>query len=322
MGILPAGRRRKVTGEVHSDSLALAIRDQRGGLVRRLEALPEDRWTAACPAPRPPSDVIRLDEPRRTVREMVAHLLLVDEMALAGQGSRAWRRMGRLEHPGAWDKRRIEPLACRPAAELIARLARGGDWFAQRVARLPQPVLRLPVAAPRGRVTVAELVARRVLHEWLHEQDIAAATGPETPTGSQPVLRLVSQAVLRLLPGEVLPRMDRQAGVVQLVVASAHKGQPLHRWGIDFSRCHYGPRVDGAPDAQIRLGADTLALLTSGRGDRLAGPRCATITGDEALGMAFLEALATPGTSAPCLGVGADAGATSTRIGAERPSLY
>lgn len=290
-----------------TDALACAVYEQREALLRRVAILSDEQWDLVCPAPAPPPGVLRLDEPRRTVREIIAHLLVVDDMVLAGSALRSFSGLRRLEHPGAWDLRRVEPLAALPVTELVALLAERGQRFGRLVAGAPSAVRRLPVAGPYGRQPLSGLLTRRVLHEWLHEQDIAAAAPSELgpPEMTVPVASAATDAVLRLLPDAVLPRTDLDGGVVRLVVdlGAAEGGHQRRIWGLDFNRRQYGPRVLAPADATIRMTAAALALLANGRGPRMGSEPCVEIDGDGAMARAFLDALGTPGAPVPCLGL-------------------
>lgn len=265
--------------------------------------LPDAAWELPCPVPHPPPGVVRLEEPRRTVRDVVAHLLLIDEMVLRGGALRAWSGIRRLEHPGAWDLRRIEPLATLDVADLVALLARRGERFGRLIGAAPTALRRVPVPGPFGRLPLSALVGRRVLHEWLHEHDIAAATQGPVPFMSTAVSCVVADAALQLLPVVGLPGMDVKQGVVRVVVTcGAVQGAPVRRiWGVDFARRQYGPRVVRPADAIIRVDAATLALLTNGRGNRVAGASCPDVEGDGDLGLHLLEAWSSAAVPVPCL---------------------
>ena len=302
------GNATKNTRGLDRDPLACAVYEQREMLLRCVATLSDQEWDAACPVPAPPAGVVRLDEPHRTVREVVAHLLVVDDMVLGGGALRAWAGLRRLEHPGAWDLRRVRPLAALPVPELVTLLARRGEQFARLVSHAPSAVRRLPVAGPFGRSALAGLVGRRVLHEWLHAQDIAAAVDPSTPAGmSRHVGAIATEAVLRLLPEAVLSRIPLAAGVLRLVVElprDAGSGAiPRSIWGLDFGRRQFGPRVIAPANATIRVAAPALALLAHGRGDRLRTGPSVDVDGSATMAEAFLSALATPLVPAPCPGI-------------------
>lgn len=289
---------------VFSDTLVCATFEQREALLRRMARLTDDAWDLACPVPAPPADVVRLEPPSRTVRGVIAHLLLIDEMVLRGGALRAWSGIRRLEHPGAWDLRRIQPLAALDVAELVTRLARSGERFGRVIGAAPSALRRVPVPGPFGRLPLSSLVGRRVLHEWLHEHDIAMATQTSAPEMSLPVGVVVADAVLQLLPAVGLPRVAAGQGVVKLVVTCGrHAGATTRRiWGVDFARRQYGPRVLRPADAVIRVEAGALALLTNGRGDRLPPGACPDVEGDADLGRQLLDAWSTSAVPVPCLG--------------------
>ena len=286
------------------DTLVCATFEQREALLRRMAALPDAAWGLACPVPRPPSDVVRLDEPHRAVRDVIAHLLLIDEMVLRGGALRAWSGIRKLEHPGAWDLRRIQPLAALDVAQLVTLLARQGERFGRVIGAAPSALRRVPVPGPFGRLPLASLVGRRVLHEWLHEHDVAVATQAGVPQMSTAVSCVVADAVLQLLPAVGLPRLAVEQGVVRVVVncTPSAAGSVRRIWGIDFARRQYGPRVVRRADAVIRVDAAALALLTNGRGDRIAAGACPEVEGDADLGKQLLEAWSSSAVPVPCLG--------------------
>ena len=291
---------------MRKETFVAAVYGQRAALLRRLATLTDAQWDQVCPTPAPPPDVVRLDTPRRTVREVIAHLLVVDELVVRGGGIRSLRR---LDHPGGWDLRRVGPLAQQSPAELVALLSRRGERFGRLVSTAPAAAYRVPVPVPGpfGRQSLCSLMGRRVLHEWLHEQDIAAVTpGPAaTPRpASTAVGTVLADTVLQLLPSSALPRIDREQGIVRIVVqvdgADDAGSNERAIWGIDFSRRQYGPRVVRTPDATIRVDAAALALLAHGRGDRLGTTPCVDIDGDPGLAGAVLEALGSQTAPAPC----------------------
>lgn len=286
-----------------SDTLVCATYEQREALLRRMARLSDAAWDRPCPVPNPPAGVVRLEEPRRAVRDVVAHLLLIDKMVLRGGALRAWSGIRRLEHPGAWDLRRIEPLAALDVAELVTLLARHGERFGRLIGGAPAALRRVPVSGPFGRLPLSSLVGRRVLHEWLHEHDIAVATHSGVPVMSAAVSGVAADAVLQLLPVVGLPGMALEQGVVRVVVTcGAAQGRSVRRiWGIDFARRQYGPRVVRPADAVIRVDAATLALLTNGRGERVAQTACPDVSGHADLGLQLLEAWSSA-VPVPCLG--------------------
>lgn len=292
---------------MRSEAILRSALEQRQAVLRRLTALDGQQWDLVCPAPGPPPDVVRLDEPHRTVREVVAHLLVIDEMILRGGSLRYLGGRRDLDHPGSWDLRRVGPLAAAPPAELISLLAERGRRFSRVLESAPAPLRRVPIKGPFGRQPLGELITRRVLHEWLHEQDVAAATSPGEPsTAGAAVCAAIADAVLQSLPGEILPRTGLDTGVVRLVVEFGEGPDGEMRrstWGLDFAQRRYGPRVVTPSDTTIRLHAMTLALLAHGRSDRLGSESCVAIVGDLDLAGALLTALGAPRTPASCLGL-------------------
>lgn len=244
------------------------------------------------------------------MRDVVAHLLVIDEMIVRGGALRAWSGIRRLEHPGAWDLRRIRPLAELEVAELVTALAQRGERFARLVGAAPAAVRRVSVSGPFGRVPLSCLIGRRVLHEWLHEHDIAVGTATPPPDARGAVAGIVTEAVLHLLAVNGLPRVGRDEGVVRLVVdLGADDNGWVRRciWGIDFGRRQYGPRVVTPAHAAIRLDATTLALLGNGRQERVAAEAAPLVEGDRDLADALVAALTNTPAPVPCLALAAAA---------------
>lgn len=289
--------------------LSTAINQQRGALVRRLEELTPEAWAAACPLPALPADVIDLDERTRSVRDIVAHLLVVDGLALDRAPLRPWTGLGRLQTDGGWDRRRLAPFLQLSPDDLVATLRRSGERLSRMVEATPTPVVRM--AVPGNAAPLTTQIARRVLHEWLHERDIADGThagvepATQVPLPHPAVAETIADAVLQFLPAAALPRAQADGGVVRLEVLVRAAGEPAVRtWSADFGRKHYGPRVTADPDAVIRCTAATLAMLANGRGDRLAVGGQVDIQGDQALGEALVHAVRSPVGPVPCPVVG------------------
>ena len=118
-------------------TLLPAVYEQRESTLRRVATMSDAEWEPLCPPPRAPRGVIRLDVPRRRVRDIVAHLITVDETALRGGTLRSWAGIRRLESDNSWDPGRITDLANRPITELVTLLARRGERFARLAAAAP-----------------------------------------------------------------------------------------------------------------------------------------------------------------------------------------
>lgn len=276
-------------------SLALtALREQRDATLRRLRALEPEAWERPC-------------LPGWQVRDVVAHLISTDEASVTGrlfvpllrsEGRRAFER---------WNESAILRWNRLPPDELIAGLERWGQRLARMAATVPSVAARVPLSGPFGRQPLLFLLERRIVDEWVHEEDVAAATvehgGREILTVPRPAVSAVlADEVLACLPHLVLPRIERVTGVVRLVVdltlPSAVPPQPPQAprvWGIDFARRQFGPRVTGEPDVTVRIPAAALALVAEDRvrWTDLAEPFLA-VDGDKELAAALLDALPPP----------------------------
>lgn len=276
-------------------SLALtALREQRDATLRRLRALDPEDWERPC-------------LPGWQVRDVVAHLIATDEASVTGrlylpllrsEGRRAFER---------WNDTAIVRWNRLAPEELVAGLERWGQRLARMTATIPAAVARVPLSGPFGRQPLLFLLERRIADEWVHEEDIAAATeergGREILTVPRPsVSAVLADEVLVGLPQLVLPRMERATGVVRLVVdlslPTAVPPQPPQAprvWGIDFARRQFGARVVAEPDVTVRLPAAALALVAEDRvrWNDLAEPFL-TVDGDKELAEALLDALPPP----------------------------
>ena len=290
--------------------LLAAVAEQRETLLTAVSSLPDEAWATRCPNPAPPQGVTRLEEPVRTVRDLVAHICVVDGIALDAGVTRPWSALRRLEMPRGWDRRRLTPFLELPPQDLADVLARSGERFERMVAAAPTALGRVPMAGPFGRQSLSQLVAQRVLHEWLHERDIidglaGGAVGHVAPPPAAVAAAMVD-AVLTSLPAEVLPRTDADHGVVRLIIdignqADAVQVGPQRMWAADFTRRQYGPRVVATPDTVVQIDAATLALLANGRADRLGAEPALHIEGSEALGRALLAAIRCPDKDLACV---------------------
>ena len=290
--------------------LLAAVAEQRETLLAAVSSLRAEAWDRRCPNPAPPQGVTRIEEPHRTVRDLVAHICVVDGIALDASVTRPWNALRRLEMPRGWDRRRLAPFLELPPQDLATVLARSGERFGRMVEAAPSALGRVPVAGPFGRKSLSQLVTRRVLHEWLHERDItdglAGGQTQEIPAPSAAVAAAMVDAVLASLPAEVLPRTAADHGVVRLIInlgGEAHHGRvgPQRIWAADFTRRQYGPRVIATPDTTVQIDAPALALLANGRADRMAAEPALRIEGIEALGHALLDAIRCPERDLACV---------------------
>lgn len=302
MGTFSIGNRQKVSLPVRRSTLGTAIREQRNALLARLRGLPHEAWASPCPLPQPPRGVIRLDDPTRTVRDIVAHLLVVDGLALDRAPLRPWSGLTHLDSDGGWDRRRLEPFLQLAPDEMIATLERSGERVWRLLDATPNAVVGLSLA--RGASgSIGRQLGRQVLHEWVHERDIADAGRLEPrsrlPVPHPAVADAITDAVLQFLPSDVLPHADAADGVVRLDI-KAGDGPRVQRWSADFGRRQYGSRVTADPDAVVCCDAATLAMLANGRADRLVLGDLIDVAGDRRMAAALLDAMRTPAGPIPC----------------------
>ena len=270
-----------------------ALRGQRSATIHRLALLDDTEWDRTSPV------VVGSDGMLPTVRELAAHLVLTDEAVLSARNLVTRIRAGG-DH--RWDDAEIQRRAEQTPGQLLAALATARD----RVTRLASSSIRMaagmPVRSAAGRQPLEQWWSRRVVHEWLHEQDIVAATGGAGSFPVAHVANVLAASILRDLPLGALPRADMPTGMVRLLVdvsprVDAAEGIPpappgRRTWSVDFARKHFGPRVAGIPDATVWLHARGLGLLAGGRRapEELA-PRLLRMEGDEALAATFLTLL-------------------------------
>lgn len=257
-----------------------ALAAQRAATLRRLSQLSDAAWDEPC-------------LPGWRVRDVVAHLVAVDEAALTGRLLPAMR-VGDRDAFERWNDASIARWADKSPQELRDALERWGNRLGTLVRRTPSAAAQVPFRSWFGRQPLLFLVYRRVLDEWVHECDIAWASCPEAAGGPVPpepgVAAVLAAAALAPLPHVALPKATRTNGVVRLVVET---GQESRRtWGVDFARRQYGSRVTARPDAVVRLGAPTLALLTEGRWSVADLPGRVTVEGDEEMAGDLLDVLA------------------------------
>ena len=258
-----------------------ALQRQRSATLGLLTQLTDDLWDLPC------------DRDRR-VREVVAHLIVVDAAVYRGRLLRHLRRAGSVEELEVYRDEAVRELAQQAPSELIAALERSGERLVSLCERIPGLAWQLPVRTLYGRHPLSLLLARRMLDEWFHMVDVARAAKPDVPQPI-PCPGLLATAVLDALPSQYLPRVELSEGVVRLVVSTAPRPgsgiQGLHRtWSADFARREYGPRVTRTPDATVSLHSSALALLTSGRSAEGYGP--VSISGDRTLADRLLEGAA------------------------------
>lgn len=257
-----------------------ALRAQRSATLRRLSHLPDAAWDEPC-------------LPGWRVRDVVAHLVAVDEAALTGRILPAMRAGDRSAFE-RWNDGSIGRWADRSPQELREALERWGGRLHTLVRRTPAAAAQIPFRSWFGRLPLLFLAYRRVLDEWVHECDIAWATCPEAARGPVPpeqeVADVLAAAALHPLPHLVLPKAERASGVVRLVVETGDDAR--RTWGVDFARRQYGSRVAARPDAVLRIGAPTLALLTEGRWSVTDLGGRVTLEGDEEMAGDLLRLLA------------------------------
>ena len=283
-------------------ALIAALRTQRGATIHRLAALDEAAW--GCPTPLAPGP----DGSPPTVAAVAAHLVLADEVALGPRPVLA-RLLGRDDH--RWDAASIARLAALTPGELLAALARRGETLARLANATAGAAGRVPVRGSLGRQPLLLWWYRRILHEWLHEHDIAVATGGATSTPTPDVAEVLAAAVLHALPAAALPHVPVTTGTVRLLVDVAPVQPPddaelpppaagRRTWGFDFARKQYGPRVVGLPDASVWLHASGLALVAGHRTSwRDLPPAQLRIVGQHDLAAELLDTVENAGAAIP-----------------------
>jgi uncharacterized protein (TIGR03083 family) len=233
--------------------MAQALRAQRNATLALLRCLEPPAWEQPCLPP-------------WRVRDVVAHLVTLDEAAVSGRLLRVLRTHTPAELE-RWNSVAVERLAAAQPEELLELLERTGARLQRRVTRLPRTVARLPLRTRFGRQPLYVIVCRRVVDEYVHSADIARTAGTE-PVSDAAVAEAVATGVLETLPALALPALEDRAGVVRLVVGTSVPGGsqgPRRTWSIDLARRQYGPRVTARPAATVRLHAGVLALLTERR---------------------------------------------------------
>ena len=217
-----------------------------------------------------------------------------------------------MEH--RWDVGQITPLAESTPGELLAALARRGETVVRVAAGAASAMTPLTMRGWSVSSSVLDRWPRRVVHEWLHESDIASVDG-DVPVPRMAVGDLLISSVLRTIQLQVLPQTQTAAGVVRLVidphpslaepsdvVPPAHHGR--RTWSVDFARRHYGPRVTALPDATVWLHVTGLALLAGGRLSREAlESRWLVIDGNADLAWELLDGVAGCASQSTAIGV-------------------
>lgn len=273
--VLPTGRRhpRRRPADVHA-----ALMAQRRATLGQLWSLSEDDWDRPC-------------LPGWRVRDVVAHLATTDQSAVTGRLLPFMRAAATRADLERWNDAAVRGWSDRSPAELVAELERLGARLAVVVRRVPGILQRLPLRTVYGRQPMTYLLARRVLDEWVHGEDLARATG--TPALTPPGVAVVlATATLGAWPALVLPELSPRVGVARLVVGlgddtAPGADGPRLTWSADFARKHYGPRVATPADVVVRLHASVLALIAE---NRLAWRDAALLLeGDKDLGAAVLD---------------------------------
>lgn len=256
-----------------------ALRSQRRATLTRLARLPDRGWDDLC-------------MPGWRVRDVAAHLVALDEAAVTGRLVQAMRGAGDRVELDHWNDVELAQWAHRSPSELLDALEQAGRRLARLAGRLPSAALQVPFRSRYGRQPVLFVLYRRVLEEWVHECDVAWATGSsddrEPAPAADGVPDVLAAAVLAGLPHLALPRSARTSGVVRLVVNTGE--EQWRTWSVDFARRQYGSRVAARPDAVVRTDALTLALIAEARWSWSEQPRDRiSVEGDEEIAAALLE---------------------------------
>ena len=270
-------------------SVVAAMRSQRAATLAVLSALDVWSWD-------------RRTVGGASVRDVVARLVALEEGLVRGRCVLVVRRARTLDELARWCEARAIRHRNRAPDELLAALRSSGERVAAVVARLPGFAWRMRWRSPLGRQPLLHLLCCLVLVDWLAEQDIldSGQSGLDPVraregAGLDPVrAKALSVAVEATLPAVVLPRVERSAGVLRVVIETG--GDTRHVFGVDFARKQYGPRITARPDAVIRIDAATFALTARGRTAwRETQHGTIRLDGDEDLAMGFLDALARAG---------------------------
>jgi uncharacterized protein (TIGR03083 family) len=248
-------------------------------IVELAESLTEPEWSlpTRCPG--------------WDVHDQFAHVASLERMLAGGEVPPEAPAAAHIRNPvGAHMERGVHALRGVPPAELIEALK---SAIAARSAALQAnpPTVGDDVRGVMGNpVPAVNALPIRVFDLWVHEQDVRCATGrPGNEDG--PGARVGRGAILSMLPRYWAKDAGAQPG--QSLLLKVTGGLPFARTvvvGTD-GRAAIAPQGAPSPDpvAVVELAWADLVARANGRAGADESP--VTITGDEAMGRAVVDAL-------------------------------
>jgi uncharacterized protein (TIGR03083 family) len=188
--VLAAARRRRAPGSstVEPTTPPGALGHQVAALADLLAGLDGDAWSAPTVT-------------GWTVRELVAHLVVVEDYTAAVLGIGRFTPPPGTEHEhAAMTEPFVPELAALPTADLLARWRAAATAVVAHVATLADDGLADRVQFHGLDVSVRSLVLMRTFEVWTHADDVRRAVGRPTEDPPPPVLALMTGLAVAALP--------------------------------------------------------------------------------------------------------------------------
>lgn len=225
------------------------------------------------------------DLPGWSVRDVVAHLIHLEELLADGAESSA--ADGPANPPPAYTQDGVDALAGVPFGELLARLCTAVERRAAQLTVLPQDPTAMAPSTPAGASWSWETLLRnRAVDAWMHEQDLRRAINRGGNLDS-PGARITVEAFAAALPIVIGKRAAAPAGhAVRVEVTGPVAFTRTLVVGDD------GRAVDTDDEPATTLTMDTEAFIVLGGGRRKPGQVPVVVSGDHELAHYILSNLA------------------------------
>jgi len=225
------------------------------------------------------------DCPEWTVRDIAAHIAALESELAGDPGPEVDQAAAGAGLSSAYTQAGVDERRERTPNELIDEFT---DAVRRRAVQIDADPPRDPKARPPRTPGGVDwdwqtLLRNRVVDLWVHEQDIRRAVDRPGDLDT-PAAEIVTETLMSALPYVIAKRAGAQPGTTVLVLLD---GRRAAFEVDDGGRCRPADAIPADPTVQLRMDAETLAILGAGRRDPLTVE--VVIGGDRSLGERIVQ---------------------------------